>query len=118
MHNRKDQFRTEGFIIGALVGAAVAALASLLFAPKSGRELRDDIGKGTNKALDQADQYLDTARQRGHEVVEDVEEKASKYFSVASDEVDKATSKTKGLFNKKAKQVEDKVDEVAKDLNN
>lgn len=98
--NRKDEHRAEGFIIGALVGAAIAAIAALLFAPKSGKALRKDIGQGTDKALDQADQYLDTARDRGQEVVEDVEQSASEYFNVASDKADEAASKTKGFFKK------------------
>jgi len=89
MYNRrKDQHRAEGFIVGALVGAVVAAIASLLFAPKSGKELRKDIGDEKDKALDQADDYLGKARDKGSEVVEDVEEQASSYFDVASDKVD------------------------------
>ena len=40
MQRWKDQYRTEGFIVGLLVGAATAALASLLLAPKSGKDLR------------------------------------------------------------------------------
>lgn len=114
MNKWKDQYRTEGFIVGALVGAAVAALASLLLAPKSGKELREDIGDTTNKAVDQASNYLDTARHKGQDVVEDVEEKASAYFDVASKEADKATKKTKGFFNKGSKKFDNKIKEVAK----
>lgn len=115
MQKWKDQYRSEGFIVGILVGAASAALASLLFAPKSGQELRQDIGDTTNKAWGQASDYLDTAKHKGHEVVEDVSEKASSYFNVAGDEVDKAAKKTKGFFKKKtsSNKFQDKIDEVA-----
>lgn len=115
MQRWKDQYRTEGFLVGLLVGAASAALASLLFAPKAGKELRKDIENTTSKAWDQASDYLDTAKDKGHEVVEDVSEKASSYFNVASDEVDKAAKKTKGFFKKKTSpnKFQDKIDEVA-----
>ena len=115
MQRWKDHYRTEGFLVGLLVGAASAALASLLFAPKAGKELRKDIGNTTNKAWDQASDYLDTAKDKGHEVVEDVSEKASSYFNVASDEVDKTAKKTKGFFKKKTSpnKFQDKIDEVA-----
>lgn len=115
MQRWKDQYRIEGFLVGLLVGAASAALASLLFAPKAGKELRKDIENTTNKAWDQASDYLDTAKDKGHEVVEDVSEKASSYFNVASDEVDKAAKKTKGFFKKKTSpnKFQDKIDEVA-----
>lgn len=109
----KDKFRVEGLIAGLFIGAVVAAVTSLLFAPKSGKELRTDIGKGTDKALGQADEYLDTARKKGGAVVDDVSQAASSYFDVASDKVDETMNKTKGLFNRKVKDVEDKVEEVS-----
>ena len=36
------------------VGAAVGAVVALLFAPKSGRELREDIADATRKGVDRA----------------------------------------------------------------
>ncbi len=33
----------KGFLLGALVGGAVGAITALLFAPKPGRELRDEL---------------------------------------------------------------------------
>ncbi|MFF2886224.1 YtxH domain-containing protein [Paenibacillus sp. NPDC057967] len=35
---------TSGVVVGALVGGAVGAITALLFAPKSGQQLRSDIG--------------------------------------------------------------------------
>ncbi|REK71256.1 YtxH domain-containing protein [Paenibacillus paeoniae] len=37
---------TSGIVVGALVGGAVGAITALLFAPKSGQQLRSDIGNG------------------------------------------------------------------------
>ena len=37
-----------------LLGGAVGALAALLFAPKSGRELRGDIADATRQGVDRA----------------------------------------------------------------
>ncbi len=115
MQKWKDQYRTEGFILGLVVGAAVAALTSLLFAPKSGKELRKDIGDTTHKAWDQATDYAETAKDKGQHLAEDVSEKASSYFDVAGDGVDKAAKKTKGFFKKKtsSNKFQDKIDEVA-----
>lgn len=42
--------RLTYFVIGATVGAVVA----LLFAPKSGRELREDLADATRKGVDRA----------------------------------------------------------------
>lgn len=43
----------------ALVGAAAGALAALLFAPKRGSEVRSDIRKRYNAAVDKTHQKLD-----------------------------------------------------------
>lgn len=111
----RNEGRAEGFIIGALIGAATAAVASLLFAPKSGKDLRKDIKEGTNKTLENADGYFDTAKKRGTEIVEDVEKSASSYLSVAGEKTDEALTKAKGLFKKKAKEAEELVEDVVED---
>lgn len=107
--------RTEGFVVGAIIGAATAAAASLLFAPKSGKDLRKDISEGTNKTLENVDGYFDTAKKRGTGIVEDVEKSASSYLSVAGEKTDEALSKAKALFNKKAKEAEELVEDVVED---
>jgi gas vesicle protein len=54
-----------------LLGGAVGALAALLFAPKSGRELRSDIAdtarKGVDGAREKASDYYETSRERATE---------------------------------------------------
>lgn len=87
----RDKGRAEGLLIGVLVGALIAAITSLLFAPKSGKDLRKDIGDGTHKALEQADEYLDVARKKGASVVDDASKAASSYFNMATKKVDEVT---------------------------
>jgi gas vesicle protein len=41
--------KSSGFLVGAIIGGAAAAAAALLLAPKSGKELREDL-------LDQLDE--------------------------------------------------------------
>jgi len=112
----RNESRAEGFILGAVVGAAAATIASLLFAPKSGKDLRKDISEGTNKTLEQADDYLDTAMQKGSQMVEDVEKSASEYFNLDGDKTDNVMSKTKKLFERKADEVQESVEETTDSL--
>ena len=37
-----------GFFLGAVIGGTAAAVAALLLAPKSGKELRDDLSNQTD----------------------------------------------------------------------
>ena len=65
--------RLTYFAIGATIGAVVA----LLFAPKSGRELRADIADATRKGVD-------TAREKAGEYYETSRERATEFYSTAS----------------------------------
>ncbi len=85
--------QTLCFLLGGVVGAAVA----LLFAPKSGRELRGDIADVTRKGVDgtretarlareRAGEYYETASHRAGELAGTVREAASRrgeHFSAA-----------------------------------
>ncbi len=58
---------SKGFLIGAVVGGAVGAVVALLFAPKSGRELRRDIADRTEEVVDKAQQMFNKATGAGHQ---------------------------------------------------
>jgi len=77
--------RIAYFAIGALVGAA----AALLFAPKSGRELREDLADATRKGVDRAretgsqlsaraGEYYESASARAGELASGVRDAASR----------------------------------------
>ena len=41
-----------GFLLGAVVGGTAAAIAALLLAPKSGKELRDELAAQADDLMD------------------------------------------------------------------
>ena len=48
----------SGFFVGLLAGGAIGAAFALLYAPKTGKELRQDIKSRTDDYLDEADKYI------------------------------------------------------------
>lgn len=66
-----------------LLGGAVGALAALLFAPKSGRELRSDIADATRKGVD-------GAREKASDYYETSRERATEFYSTAKAQVGEA----------------------------
>jgi gas vesicle protein len=66
-----------------LLGGAVGALAALMFAPKSGRELRADIADATRKGVD-------GAREKASDYYETSRERATEFYSTAKAQVGEA----------------------------
>ena len=70
-----------------LLGGAVGALAALLFAPKSGRELRGDIADATRQGVDQArvkaNEYYEVSRERATELYSTASSKAGEVAGAA-----------------------------------
>mgnify|MGYP003509892198 CR=1 FL=1 len=52
-----------GFLLGAIVGAAAAGITALLYAPKSGKELREELNQQTTNAKGSAKEYADIAKE-------------------------------------------------------
>jgi gas vesicle protein len=113
-----------GFITGGLVGASLA----LLFAPKSGRELRSDIRNKKDELLDDTSEYLQIAKtkasdlinegkRKSEELISDAKKKASSLIgdanSILNDAKQKATS-TLGSTKEKIAGETDRVKEAFK----
>jgi gas vesicle protein len=73
-----DKKVVKSFLWGTLAGAITGAVTALLFAPKSGRELRGDISDTTQHALEKT---VDISRQAGSAV----QSLAKKTSTLASD---------------------------------
>ncbi len=67
-----------------LIGAGIGAITALLFAPKSGEELRSDIADATKKGLDYA---RDTSRDLG--------ERATEYYQQGFEQVAELSTRGK-----------------------
>jgi gas vesicle protein len=72
--------QTTCFLLGGLVGAVVA----LLFAPKSGRELRGDIADAARQGADAARERAGEYRERAGEYYEQTRGRATEFYSTAA----------------------------------
>ena len=81
-----------------LIGGGIGAVLALLFAPKSGHELRGDIADATRKGIDKsreaaqqlgerAGEYYESTRDRAGELYSQAATKASDIYSQASEKV-------------------------------
>ncbi|HEY7543382.1 MAG TPA: YtxH domain-containing protein [Blastocatellia bacterium] len=70
-----------------LIGAGIGATLALLFAPKSGRELRGDIADYTRKGIDAAGEGARKFGERAGEIYDTSRERVSGAYSAARDRI-------------------------------
>ncbi|HEY5839840.1 MAG TPA: YtxH domain-containing protein, partial [Pyrinomonadaceae bacterium] len=96
-----------------LVGAGIGAVMALLFAPKSGEELRSDIADATRKGIDKskeaaqqlgtkATELYGTARETAGEYYEATRERATDLYDTASAKAGEVVAKTKDTVSSQA----------------
>ena len=96
-----------------LVGAGIGAVLALLFAPKSGEELRNDIADATRKGIDKskeaaqqlgakASEYYDTARETAGEYYEATRERAGELYETATAKAGEVVSTARDAATRQA----------------
>jgi gas vesicle protein len=96
LERRREESDAGAKLTYLLVGAGVGAVVALLFAPKSGHELRGDIADATRKGIDRtreaatqfserASDYYEGARDRASELYNTGREKAGEVATAARD---------------------------------
>lgn len=59
----ENKMAKRWILLGAVVGGTAAAIAALLLAPKSGKELRDELAAQADDLMDMASDYTDMAKE-------------------------------------------------------
>ena len=68
-----------------LIGGSIGAILALLFAPKSGQELRGDIADATRKGIDRSRETASQIGSKAGEYYEATRDRASELYSAAAD---------------------------------
>lgn len=91
----RREFSATDKLTYLLIGGGIGAIVALLFAPKSGSELREDISDATRKGVD-----------KGREAAAQIGERAGEYYEVARERAGDyydATKERAGEFAEKAR---------------
>jgi gas vesicle protein len=73
----------KGLLIGFLAGGAVGAVLALLYAPKSGKELRGDIKVKADEYMGEAEKYIADAKDKAIDMINEGKKKSEKLISDA-----------------------------------
>ena len=73
----------KSILIGFLAGGAIGAILALLYAPKSGKELRSDIKEKADEYLGEAEKYIAEAKDKAIDMINESKKKSEKLISDA-----------------------------------
>ena len=95
----KDNTNATTKLSYLLIGGGIGALLALLFAPKSGNELRGDIADATRKGLDKTKEAASQLQEKAGEYYEVSREKAGELYSTAQDKAGALQEKAGALYS-------------------
>lgn len=78
-----------------LIGGGIGAIIALLFAPKSGVELRGDIADATRKGIEKSKETAAHLQERAGEYYEVGRERASEYIQTAQEKAGELAEKAR-----------------------
>jgi len=93
-----ENFR-KGMLIGFLTGGALGAALALLYAPKSGKELRKDIRDKSDEYLDEAEKYIAEAKDKAIDLINEGKKRSEKLIKDAKDKSDQLLKDAEKLFH-------------------
>ncbi|CAN5196255.1 hypothetical protein BH20ACI2_BH20ACI2_13380 [soil metagenome] len=80
-----------------LVGGGIGAVLALLFAPKSGEELREDIADATRKGIEKSKVAATQIQEKAGEYYEVSREKAGELYQTAAEKAGELSEKAKSV---------------------
>lgn len=94
---KDDQINTKDFLIGALIGAIAGAATALFLAPKSGKEMRNELNSQAIALKEKTIQLKDVALAKGNEVKEVAKEKTQSISQAVSKQSNEIINKVKNF---------------------
>ena len=101
MNNEQSNY-TKGLVLGVVLGGTIGAITALLLAPKSGRELRQDIATTSSdiygKASDYCDKISDTVGTSISDTFSDGKVKAQQIINSAKEQAGTIINKAEEIL--------------------
>jgi gas vesicle protein len=112
----KDQQGTgKEFFFGALIGGLVGATTALFLAPKTGRDLRDNLNEQAIAVKGKTNEFRHTAIERGAEIAGLAKEKTISLSQVVSEQSSQLVDKVKNATDQMGEKT-DQINEEPVDL--
>ena len=89
----------QSFLVGAVIGGAVGAAFALLYAPKRGKDLREDISSTVGDLSSRFTSLLKKAKETGEDLLHDGAEKMSESMHEAYEKAEQLIDEADRIIN-------------------
>jgi gas vesicle protein len=111
VNDLEEKNSSKDFLVGAIIGGVVGAAAALLLAPKTGKELRNDLSGQMDSLMNKTDQWREVAGQKSNQFAAAAMEKTGQMKDIA---MEKGTQLV-GVVKEKTQQGKEQGPEALKD---
>ncbi|HEY3250163.1 MAG TPA: YtxH domain-containing protein [Ignavibacteria bacterium] len=87
--------KINGFFISFLLGGAIGSVIALLYAPKSGKLLRNDISKKTDQLIEEGKKMSFDSLNEVKEKAESTLDSANEFLNTGMEKITRKTEKLK-----------------------
>ncbi|MCA1056871.1 YtxH domain-containing protein [Rossellomorea aquimaris] len=95
-----NNINSKDFMIGTLIGGIVGAATALLLAPKSGKDLRNDLNEQAIVIKEKSGQWKDTAVEKSNELAAVAKEKSAAFSKTVQEQSNTVKDKFKSYRTK------------------
>jgi len=90
--------KTKGFFISFLLGGAIGSIIALLYAPKPGKNLRNDISRKTNELIEEGKKKTHDSWNFTKERTESTLDSANDFLNEGMEKITRKTEKLKDAY--------------------
>lgn len=112
-YDEKEETGAGSFLLGAVVGGVIGAAAALFLAPKTGKEMRDDLSTQANQIKDKSIELSAIAKDKATEYGAIAKDKATDFTSTAKEKTEEVTK----TIQLQSEQIADKVKSLKNNVN-
>lgn len=95
----------KGLLIGFLSGAVVGGIMALLYAPKTGKELRGEIKRKSGEIAEDVEEYLKDAQTKAKQLINEGKEKSATLITDAKHKADSLLKDAETILSDAKKRV-------------
>ncbi len=108
----EDNSGSGSFLMGALVGGVIGAAAALFLAPKTGKEMRDDLSTQAVQLKNKSIELSSTAKEKAVDLTATAKDKATDLSTTAKEKATQLSAVTKEKTGDLKKNVQEQTDNV------